>query len=635
MLTLGLRTGVAVSCLVIAVSSSAKAKTPDVAQALKLQPVQDSVIYDRPTGEQAEKCTLKREKPGGKTGWVVRTDSGAVLRQFVDTNGDNVVDLWSYFRNGVEVYRDIDANFNGKADQYRWLNTGGTRWGIDKDENGTIDLWKVISAEEVSAEVVRAIKKGDAERFKRLLLSETEAKTLGVGAKKATALRKKVAAATKAFESLSRSQKSINAQTKWVDFGATQPGVVPAGTQGATKDLLVYENVVAMIDTAGKYEQINLGTVVNVGRCWRLIDAPQIADVRQTGQSRDGFFFQASLSNRPPTQQSAAPATNKKLQKLLADLEKLDQQGAKATTAAQHASNSAQRIKLLESLAQAADSPETRSNWVRQLADTLSVAIQSGGDSAGLERLGKLHASLAKSGNSRELAGYVKFRYLTASYSRQLQAPKADYAKIQSGWLKSLKQYIANYPNTADAAEALLQLAFAEEHAGNGKAAAGWYARIVSDFPGSRSAKKATGARRRLESVGRPMTLQGTTIDGRELDLSAYRGRIVLIHYWASWSEPCQADIKQLKNVMAKYTQAKFSIVGVSLDANKQDLTTFLASNRLAWPQIHESGGLDSRLANEMGILTLPTMILVGADGRVLNRNLHAGQLDGALKKHL
>jgi thiol-disulfide isomerase/thioredoxin len=109
----------------------------------------------------------------------------------------------------------------------------------------------------------------------------------------------------------------------------------------------------------------------------------------------------------------------------------------------------------------------------------------------------------------------------------------------------------------------------------------------------------------------------------------------VLIHYWASWSEPCQADIKQLKNVMAKYAQAKFSIVGVSLDANKQDLTTFLASNRLAWPQIYESGGLDSRLANEMGVLTLPTMILVGDDGRVLNRNLHAGQLDGALKKHL
>ena len=55
--------------------------------------------------------------------------NGKILRKFVDTNGDNIVDQWGYFNDGVEVYRDIDSNFNGKADQYRWLNTAGTRWG--------------------------------------------------------------------------------------------------------------------------------------------------------------------------------------------------------------------------------------------------------------------------------------------------------------------------------------------------------------------------------------------------------------------------------------------------------------------------------------------------------------------------
>ncbi len=46
---------------------------------------------------------------------------GSVLRTFADTNGDKKVDLWSYYKFGVEVYRDIDENHNGKADQYRWL----------------------------------------------------------------------------------------------------------------------------------------------------------------------------------------------------------------------------------------------------------------------------------------------------------------------------------------------------------------------------------------------------------------------------------------------------------------------------------------------------------------------------------
>ena len=41
----------------------------------------------------------------------------------------------------IEVYRDVDANFNGKADLYRWLGTAGTRAGVDRDEDGQIDAW--------------------------------------------------------------------------------------------------------------------------------------------------------------------------------------------------------------------------------------------------------------------------------------------------------------------------------------------------------------------------------------------------------------------------------------------------------------------------------------------------------------
>ena len=47
--------------------------------------------------------------------------------------------MWCYFLDGLEVYRDIDSNFNGKADQYRWFHTAGTRWGTDKNEDGRID----------------------------------------------------------------------------------------------------------------------------------------------------------------------------------------------------------------------------------------------------------------------------------------------------------------------------------------------------------------------------------------------------------------------------------------------------------------------------------------------------------------
>jgi hypothetical protein len=73
----------------------------------------------------------------------------------------------------------------------------------------------------------------------------------------------------------------------------------------------------------------------------------------------------------------------------------------------------------------------------------------------------------------------------------------------------------------------------------------------------------------------------------------------------------------------------------VNLDANVADANDYLSKNHLPWSQLWEPGGLDSRLANEMGILTMPTMILVDDKGVVVNRNVHITELEGELKSHL
>ena len=104
-----------------------------LAQGLTFTPVQSQVEYTIPKKDEANKCTIQPEKEANGTAWVVRSGSGQILRRFADTNNDNVVDLWCYYLDGIEVYRDIDSNFNKKADQYRWFNTAGTRWGLDRE----------------------------------------------------------------------------------------------------------------------------------------------------------------------------------------------------------------------------------------------------------------------------------------------------------------------------------------------------------------------------------------------------------------------------------------------------------------------------------------------------------------------
>ena len=132
----------------------AQANKPDAIDGLKLKPIQVDIDYDIPPGSAVAQCTLETYKLGSTSGWEVRDSNNKVLRRFLDTNADNKVDQWCYFKDGIEVYRDIDSNFNRKADQYRWLGTAGTRWAMDTNEDGRIDSWKSISPEEVSEEAI-------------------------------------------------------------------------------------------------------------------------------------------------------------------------------------------------------------------------------------------------------------------------------------------------------------------------------------------------------------------------------------------------------------------------------------------------------------------------------------------------
>jgi hypothetical protein len=72
----------------------AEAARPTPAQALQLTPIQANVDYDTPTAEETDKCTVEPVKEGDVVGWALLDPTGRTLRRFLDTNGDNKVDLW-------------------------------------------------------------------------------------------------------------------------------------------------------------------------------------------------------------------------------------------------------------------------------------------------------------------------------------------------------------------------------------------------------------------------------------------------------------------------------------------------------------------------------------------------------------
>jgi tetratricopeptide (TPR) repeat protein len=618
---------------VLAPVRSSAAEAPTTAQALSLTPIQPLVEFDTPTKEEAAQCTMRAETENNQTAWIVRDKQGQILRRFADANGDNFVDLWCYYQDGLEVYRDIDSNFNKKADQYRWFNTAGTRWGVDKDEDGRVDLWRVLSSHEVAEQVVFALKTRDPSqaqaRFALLLLTPAELNELGLGKDRADQIAASVKNAPAEFSKLLNEQKIVSPQSRYMDFGSARPATIPSGTGGSTKDVVVIDNASALVETGGKHEQVLLGTLVSVGGAWKLIGAPAIG-----GENQPGTFN--LLTSTPPaaTSDAAEGGPSDEMQKLMAELERLDRESDTLSPDKQ-AANIGARADALQRLAKITPEAE-RDQWYRQLADMLSVAAQSGNYPQGIEKLEQLQQSLTADGASNEAIAHAVYQRLWAQYTTSLNQPGADAAKEQEKWLAALQGFVDSYPTSADSAEALLQLGLYQEFLGKSDEAVKSYQRLVKDFPKAAPAQKGNGALRRLGSVGKPIQLRGNEVTGTgTVDLGSYRKKVTLIHYWATWCEPCKEDMVLLRDFHAKRGGRDFDIIGVCLDSNGAAAKQYLAQNRFPWKHIHEPGGLDGRLALELGIMTPPHMILVDQNGNVVNNNIHVPDLEPTLTKLL
>ncbi|MFN3190424.1 MAG: redoxin family protein [Aureliella sp.] len=612
----------------LAVMPNAFADEPStqLVKAMSYKPRQKAVTYEQVAQEQFASCDIEEKTRSDGKGFWLTGPAGQPLRWFADTNGDNRLDQWSYFNAGVEVYRESDSDFNGTADTYRWLNTNGLRRGVDSDENGSIDTWEAISAEEVTSEVVAASAGRDADRFKRLLISETEIRELGLGREKESKLLQRVADARKQFGDWSQGQNVVTRTSEWSNFGADKPGVVPAGTDGSKQDVVVYENVVALMQDKGEARQLLVGTLVQVGNAWRVVDLPK-AISEGSVVADQGVFFSASFAARENSEDTPSGGLSKVMAKLVGELQEVD---AKLQSAGQRdsAALQAERADVLEKLVAESASSSERMTWIQQFADTVSAAAQTGDYPGGVRRMQEFTRKLSTIKASEEELAYVVFRTISADHNVKMQNPKAKYEELQKDYLGSLQGFVRKYPKSDDAAEAMLQIGLSSEFSGNVKDAKSWYAKASQGFRDTIAGRKASGAFRRLSMEGKVFRLQGSRLGGGQFDSAEYVGGPVVYHGWATWCEACKAEMRALKELQAKYAKSKLRIVGLNFDSNDQAGSQFLTKNSYPWVHLYEDGGLESDIAIENGFLSLPVNVVVDKSGKVVATGVHWTELD-------
>ncbi|MCH2183058.1 MAG: TlpA family protein disulfide reductase [Mariniblastus sp.] len=610
------------------------AQGPTVEQAMKIRPRQPAIDCDTPAAGELASCKIeKSSKRFQVPGYVVYDGTDRILRQFFDTNDDGSLDQWSYFKDGVEVYRDIDSNYDKRADQYRWLGTAGTRWGLDRDQDGAIDQWKMISAEEAAEEVFQAVQNRDVDRFALLLPSQKEIDALQLGPVMNEVLEENFKNLASRFKQACAGQDQIAAKSRWIHFGSSRPSLVPRGQSGIEKDLVVYDHASAVFQTGEQYGQLSLGTIVRIGDNWRITEMPQV--VEQESVVSNGGLFYPSENSSPLLATAAEPTDSQEMSNLFGDFDKVEKALGEATSPADINRLEKERAEVLLQLAVNSEG-EDRLNWIRQMADTLSGSYQAERFDDGLDVLAENMKRLKSEGVDVE-EDYPRWRIINARFSKAITDGNSKERNTANDvFMEDLETFVDQFPQSDFSAEAMLQLALYSEVSdqdGSGKAIE-WYRKIQKQFADTTAGQRAAGAITRLSAQGKPIAFVGRDVRGRPFDLKSARGKIVVIHYWETWCDACIEGFEELERLRSKYG-SKLLVVGANLDSDKEKLQQFLTQNRtLSWTQLNAPGGVEqSPLAIQLGVTTLPMNLLVDARGNLVESNVPVEELDREIQR--
>lgn len=609
-----------------------------VKQLMNFRPSFKGVDYDLPTDPAAIAACKAETIPGG---FQLRDGQGKVLCRLMDRNGDKSLDQWSYYQDGFEVYRELDNNNDKSLDEVRWLNGGGTR--VAKVVGGKVITWTRLSAEEASKVFVQALVSGDSELLESVMATPAELEALGIPkgeVEQVAAAEKQRVAQVKALRA---GLVGWDAATTWLGLNGAMPHLIPADS-GLKDDLILCESATIFAGSPanqanpGKMAFLQVGEMVRLGETWKFVDLPRVIDPAKNGVIavaeggiRSWVFRNdgGNAGNGTENPQVAAA-----MQALMAydnskESQALQSSGVPKDSARFHVGRIASLNKVVKAAETAGDS-RVELDHQKLIVDSVSAAYATGQYQAGAKLLDELTAQGGKIGT------YAAFKQIEADFVLQNAVDSNNSLTIQEQWLAKLAAFVEKNPTCDEAPQALLLLASTNEL--NGKEAEGKksYAVLAKDYPATEWGKKAAGALRRLDLVGKPMSLKGLDLRGQSIDTANLKGKTVLINFWATMAGPARRDLPELVKLHAKYKAKGFEIIGVDLDNEKADVEAFLQTTPLPWPQVFEPGGLDGRLAVEFGIISLPTMILIDADGKVVNRNLRtAGEIEIILDKTL
>ncbi len=170
-------------------------------------------------------------------------------------------------------------------------------------------------------------------------------------------------------------------------------------------------------------------------------------------------------------------------------------------------------------------------------------------------------------------------------------------------------------------------------------------AELKKDFPETKQGKqvdqilasmKAQAESEKIKKslvVGKPFPdFEGKNLAGKAFSLMDYKGKVVLIDFWATWCGPCVAELPHVKETYSHYNSKGFEVIGISLDRDRAELESFIEKEKMGWTQHFDEGRV---IASRYGVNSIPTTYLLDGEGRIIASNLRGKRLEEEVKKAL